>query len=404
MDKKFELKPCPFCGSERVRYENSVMGKANILYGYIVCKDCGATSGYVMLYDSEPVMNAKIVTTEMWNRRANAPQPEAQPDAEPELEAVEFPHVVPTENMMADDCLPDGWLREKLREQQDAMKEFLDPEPEIIRLPQMSEKVADVVAEIIAKGEQRIAERDKRIAELEAKVEELKSTIQYQNSCMVQEEAQQRIAELEAQPNVRMATMSECPYCHEPVEAAKGCECQQPATGDWYVDGDGDVYFENELVPPVELLRLLEGEWASASVLIDRLAGMQQCIEELEAMLPDDPIAEELGTYPTWKIVDDVRREQDSVVDELYNCKVKGMYQAKRIAELEAQLACSPQEEVGWLQDRVQELEAQLDNLGGERGQALGVIKDIYDKTTSILNRYALLHAAEPGYSEDALE
>ena len=52
-----ELKPCPFCGSEKVKAQQS-LGIVMIL-----CNKCGAT---VSFYEKE----RKEQTVEAWNRRA----------------------------------------------------------------------------------------------------------------------------------------------------------------------------------------------------------------------------------------------------------------------------------------------------------------------------------------------
>lgn len=52
-----ELKPCPFCGSDRVEVRTDDEGKS----WYIFCNDCGLMCGYATLEDG---------VVEAWNRRA----------------------------------------------------------------------------------------------------------------------------------------------------------------------------------------------------------------------------------------------------------------------------------------------------------------------------------------------
>lgn len=51
-----EMKPCPFCGSEDIRF-------IGVSCFYVSCNNCFATTG--------KVDNSRKVAAEQWNRRSN---------------------------------------------------------------------------------------------------------------------------------------------------------------------------------------------------------------------------------------------------------------------------------------------------------------------------------------------
>lgn len=58
---KIELKPCPFCGSTKIKLWHSPFGVGGR------CENCGASSGYETKFNGETREDA----AKAWNRRAN---------------------------------------------------------------------------------------------------------------------------------------------------------------------------------------------------------------------------------------------------------------------------------------------------------------------------------------------